>query len=426
MEYQHQEQQQRENEAPAEAGVAGADGAGAPEVELNDDASLFVGDVPRSVTEEQLREYFGKCGGEVVSVQIKKDKVTQVSLGYAFVHFKTREQASEAKRALHKSVFNGRTLRVGWAEKNTNLFVGDLDSSITTEQLRDAFKVFGPLVEEETFVKQRNYGFVKFRNRSDAERAKREMDGKVLGGRPIRIGWGESSAQKHCVHIQFNAEEAENLTEAELRKSFEPFGEITLINLPRNQGGPLKGYAFVYYEDSDEGEDSASRAIQEMNNNAVAGVTVRCNFGKKQTTGGKHPGHQGSHGGGKRMGSSGGSSYGRPSGYGQGGNWQQQQHGGSGGYQRGGYSRPQGDRYHHRDGGSSGGRQYNQSSSSSYSHSRSGGSGYSDGGYGGGQSQYSSSQSYGGPRGRPQYYQQHSGGGSSNSYSSYGRRNSEL
>jgi len=99
----------------------------------------------------------------------------------------------------------------GWAQKNTNLFVGDLDPTITTEQLREAFKYvlmrffffflqmfhedrhdlvsgfsyrpFGPIVEEETFVKQLNYGFVKFKHRAHAEKAKREMDGKLLGSR---------------------------------------------------------------------------------------------------------------------------------------------------------------------------------------------------------------------------------------------------
>jgi hypothetical protein len=45
----------------------------------------------------------------------------------------------------------------------------------------ELYRVFGPIVEEETFVKHRNYGFVKFRHREDAERAKREMDGKFLG-----------------------------------------------------------------------------------------------------------------------------------------------------------------------------------------------------------------------------------------------------
>jgi len=109
------------------------------------------------------------------------------------------------------------------------------------------------------------------------------------------LGWGDSNTQKHCVHIQFDGQPTEELTEIELKKSFEKFGEVVNVSLPRSRG-ELKvstllqstrthigscyvnvcfeqGYAFVYYEDNDEGEDSASRAINEYNNNTLAGVT---------------------------------------------------------------------------------------------------------------------------------------------------------
>ena len=53
-----------------------------------------------------------------------------------------------------------RPIRIGWAQKNTNLFVGDLDPSVTSEMLRDAFRVFGDITEDETFAKSQNYGYV--------------------------------------------------------------------------------------------------------------------------------------------------------------------------------------------------------------------------------------------------------------------------
>ncbi len=97
------------------------------------------------------------------------------------------------------------------------MFVGDLDPLVTNDMLRDAFRVYGEIVEEETFAKKQNYGyfffilfiyqndvlifnrFVKFRRRIDAETAKKEMDGKVLGERRIRTGWGDANTQRHCV-----------------------------------------------------------------------------------------------------------------------------------------------------------------------------------------------------------------------------------
>jgi len=256
------------------------------EEDYPDECTLFVGDISRSLTEEQLKETFSRCG-EVVNVEIKRDRVTHYSLGYAFVQFKSRRQATDAKVTLHKTVIGNRAIRIGWAQKNTNIFVGDLDPSITSEQLREAFRAYGPIYEEETFVKHRNYGFVKFKHRAHAEKAKREMDGKMLGNRPIRIGWGDANTQKYCVHIQFNPDEAENLTEADVRKKFEEYGEVVSINLPRAYG-ELKGFGFIHFEDSDEGEEAAARAIAELNDTILADVQIKCNFGKKQHSRGKH------------------------------------------------------------------------------------------------------------------------------------------
>ena len=66
-----------------------------------------------------------------------------------------RSEACQGKRAMQKGKLGSRTIRVGWAQKNTNLFVGDLDSSVSNEMLRRAFGAFGPLVIEDTFMKVR-------------------------------------------------------------------------------------------------------------------------------------------------------------------------------------------------------------------------------------------------------------------------------
>lgn len=192
----------------------------------------------------------------------------------------TREDALEAKKAMHRQTVGGRAIRIGWAQKNTNLFIGDLDPTITSAQLRDVFRQFGPIYEEETFVKNRNYGFVRFRYRKHAEIAKREMNNKLLGSRAIRIGWGDANYQRHCVHIQFEASESENLTETEVITKFEEFGTVMSVNLPRNQG-QLRGFGFIYYDDTDAGENSAARAITTLNNTPICGVRIQCNYGKK-------------------------------------------------------------------------------------------------------------------------------------------------
>lgn len=109
------------------------------------------------------------------------------------------------------------------------------------------------------------YRFVKFKRRVDAEVAKREMDGKVLGGRRIRTGWGDTNTQRHCVHIQFDSNSSipplsSGLTEEDLFKSFSPFGTVLNVHLPKT-AGRLRGFGFVRYSDTDEGEESAEAAV---------------------------------------------------------------------------------------------------------------------------------------------------------------------
>jgi RNA recognition motif-containing protein len=251
------------------------------ELDDEDERCLFIGDLARGLTEEQLSSAFESF--DVVNVEIKRDRVTNFSLGYGFVILKTREQATAAKKAMHRQMVGGRAIRVGWAQKNTNLFIGDLDPAITSEQLREVFRRFGPLYEEETFVKNRNYGFARFRYRKHAEKAKREMNNQILGSRAIRIGWGDANYQRHCVHIQFDPSESENLTENEVISRFEQFGTVISINMPRNQGH-LRGFGFVYYDDTDLGENAASQAIRALNNSSICGVVIQCNYGKKPSS----------------------------------------------------------------------------------------------------------------------------------------------
>lgn len=120
--------------------------------------------------------------------------------------FQTPQEANKAKEMLNGTEISSRKVRIGWAQKNTTLFIGDLDGTVSTQALRKIFGEFGELVEDETFVKPGSgkFGFVRFRNRVDAERAKQVMSRKVLGSRSIRIGWGDNHVQKHCVHVQFN------------------------------------------------------------------------------------------------------------------------------------------------------------------------------------------------------------------------------
>lgn len=75
--------------------------------------SLYVGNLPWSATEEEVREMFSAYG-EVLSVKLIEDRETGRARGFGFVEMED-EGASAAVEALDNSSYGGRTLRVNEA-----------------------------------------------------------------------------------------------------------------------------------------------------------------------------------------------------------------------------------------------------------------------------------------------------------------------
>jgi RNA recognition motif-containing protein len=75
---------------------------------------LYVGNLPYSTTEEQLREYFGEYG-DVQEIAIITDRETGLSKGFAFVTMTTEEDAVTAMNGLNGTSFGGRTIKIDLA-----------------------------------------------------------------------------------------------------------------------------------------------------------------------------------------------------------------------------------------------------------------------------------------------------------------------
>jgi len=84
--------------------------------------------------------------------------------------------------------------------------------------------------------------------------------------------------------VQFNPAHASSLlTELSLQQSFEKYGQILNVSLPRYTNNRLKGYAFIHYEESEHGELSAATAIAEMNESGYLGsMPIKLSYGKRQ------------------------------------------------------------------------------------------------------------------------------------------------
>jgi len=75
---------------------------------------LYVGGLPYSTTEEELRNTFAEMG-TVLSVKIITDKFTGRSRGFAFVEFENNDDAQAAVERFHDADFGGRKLTVNEA-----------------------------------------------------------------------------------------------------------------------------------------------------------------------------------------------------------------------------------------------------------------------------------------------------------------------
>jgi cold-inducible RNA-binding protein len=83
-------------------------------------AKIYVGNLPYTCDEQQLRDLFGSDGRNVADVAIITDRMTGQPRGFAFVNMVTADDAKRAIDALHGSVFGGRTLTVNEARPREN------------------------------------------------------------------------------------------------------------------------------------------------------------------------------------------------------------------------------------------------------------------------------------------------------------------
>ncbi|XP_063772051.1 U2 snRNP-associated SURP motif-containing protein isoform X3 [Pseudophryne corroboree] len=82
----------------------------------------------------------------------------------------------------------------------TNLYLGNINPQMNEEMLCQEFGRFGPLASvkimwprtDEERARERNCGFVAFMSRRDAERALKNLNGKMVMSFEMKLGWGKA------------------------------------------------------------------------------------------------------------------------------------------------------------------------------------------------------------------------------------------
>ena len=77
---------------------------------------LFVANIAREGSEDELKQMFSECG-EVKSVKIIKDRITGHSRGFGFVEMNSNEGGKQAIETLNGKEFRNRALIVNKARE---------------------------------------------------------------------------------------------------------------------------------------------------------------------------------------------------------------------------------------------------------------------------------------------------------------------
>jgi RNA recognition motif-containing protein len=85
---------------------------------------LFVGNLPRSVTDSALSEFVVNAGFQVVSATVIRDKMTGESRGFGFVELAEEEDMQRAIQGLNGQSLEGRPLTVNEARPQRAGFSG--------------------------------------------------------------------------------------------------------------------------------------------------------------------------------------------------------------------------------------------------------------------------------------------------------------
>lgn len=329
-----------ENGSPASFAQQGVvDGSGSS-VTGDAKTTLWMGELEPWIDENFIRSvWFGM--GETVNVKMIRDKFSG-NAGYCFIDFNSPAAAAKALSLNGSMIPNtSRPFKLNWASgggladrrddrgPEFSIFVGDLGPEVNEYVLVSLFQARFPSCKSAKIMTDpisgmsRGYGFVRFANEQDQQRALNEMQGVYCGNRPMRISTATPKNKSGVPGVPVNIPMAPQnsigaapgmygmgapppmgyygapqpmnqftdpnnttvfvgglsgyVTEDELRSFFQGFGEITYVKIP-----PGKGCGFVQFVQ----RHAAEMAINQMQGYPIGNSRVRLSWGRSQNNSG--------------------------------------------------------------------------------------------------------------------------------------------
>lgn len=194
-------------------------------------SNVYVKHLGDEATDESLRAAFAEYG-TIASAVVMKDAAGK-SKGFGFVNFEREEDAARAVEALNGRKEGDRVWYVGRAQKKSereaelrqkfeaeqkekmekyqgvNLYLKNLDDSVDEEKLRELFSEFGAItsckIMKDPSGQSKGAGFVALSSPEEASRAVTEMNGKMVGAKPIYVALAQRREDRRArLQAQFN------------------------------------------------------------------------------------------------------------------------------------------------------------------------------------------------------------------------------
>jgi polyadenylate-binding protein len=186
--------------------------------------NVYVKNLPEEIDEDKLREKFQEFG-TIKSAVIMKD-ASGKSKGFGFIDFGAPEEAALAVEKMNNSDLNGKTIYVGRAQKKhereselrhkfeaikleqmtkyqgVNLYIKNLDDDFDDEKLRSVFTPFGTItsakVMNDNKGHSKGFGFVCYTTPEEATKAVTEMNGKIVGSKPLYVALAQRKEMRRA------------------------------------------------------------------------------------------------------------------------------------------------------------------------------------------------------------------------------------
>ncbi|XP_054653499.1 polyadenylate-binding protein 4 [Dunckerocampus dactyliophorus] len=183
--------------------------------------NVYIKNFGDDMDDDRLKELFDKYG-KTLSVKVMMDP-TGKSRGFGFVSYEKHEDANKAVEDMNGTELNGKTVFVGRAQKKmerqaelkrkfellkqerisryqgVNLYIKNLDDTIDDEKLRKEFSPFGSITSAKVMLEEgrsKGFGFVCFSSPEEATKAVTEMNGRIVGSKPLYVALAQRKEER--------------------------------------------------------------------------------------------------------------------------------------------------------------------------------------------------------------------------------------